>query len=175
MKAHRVHACGHQDAKDIFPTSNFIWQLSSSPNTEINSLNINFMTHPHSPCCTPRNNIFPDDVQVPCHVPRGSKTGRWAKRRRKHRLEVIQHLVITHPHSEHDSKSSLLSRNCPIAKTQWVKAKVAIGKQGQELWIPRGKEGDGMSLYILLTDIYYLTDQYISDWQIYTTVYKLDD
>lgn len=68
-----------------------------------------------------------------------------AKRRRKHRLEAIQHLVVTHPHSEHDSKSSLLSRNCPIAKTQWVKAKVAIGKQGQELWIARGKEGDGMS------------------------------
>lgn len=64
---------------------------------------------------------------------------------RKHRLEAIQHAVVMHPHSERDSKGSLLSRNCPIAKTQWVKVKVAIGKQGQELWIARGKEGDGMS------------------------------
>ena len=76
-----------------------------------------------------------------------ARQGGEQKRRRKHRLEVIQHLVVTHPHSEHNSKSSLLSRNCPIAKTQWVKEKVAIGKQGRELrgWIPRGKEGDGMN------------------------------
>ena len=74
-----------------------------------------------------------------------ARQGGEQKRRRKHRLEVIQHLVVTHPHSEHNSKSSLLSRNCPIAKTQWVKEKVAIGKQGRELTYgyQGGKKGMG--------------------------------
>lgn len=108
------------DATDIFPSNNVLWQTSFQTEREINSLNFNFRTHPHGPCCTRRDDVFffPDDGVG--HVPRSQRQqeGGWAKRRRKHKLGTI------HPHSEQDNKSSLLSRNCPSAKTCGLRRKL---------------------------------------------------